>query len=273
MNYTEETRAADEASVRKEMPRGRLPVRVALATLFLLSSLPLGLFWFLVLVVLLLGRPATDDRVGRPAHSGPRHAREHRWRQHRALAPGSSAGYQAVLPLSSFAPWDCSRPRAEKGDGPRPLARHALPAPAPPDRPGRGRSRLRSGLLGGLATYPLWFWTLPEGQGLLWSGVFVADTLPEALLVMLVGLVVDDGRSGLRPGGSQGTRISGTRLARAERSGEAPRTGGDPDREPHEGCRGRYPGAAQDRARPARRRPATPGLPGHEAGHGPPEVG
>jgi signal transduction histidine kinase len=40
-----------------------------------------------------------------------------------------------------------------------------------------------------LATYPLWFWTLPEGQGLLWSGVFVADTLPEALLVMLVGLV------------------------------------------------------------------------------------
>jgi signal transduction histidine kinase len=40
-----------------------------------------------------------------------------------------------------------------------------------------------------LATYPLWFWTFPEGQGLLWSGVFLADTLPEALLAMLVGLV------------------------------------------------------------------------------------
>jgi signal transduction histidine kinase len=40
-----------------------------------------------------------------------------------------------------------------------------------------------------LATYPLWFWTLPEGQGLLWSGVFLADTLPEALLAMLIGLV------------------------------------------------------------------------------------
>ena len=39
------------------------------------------------------------------------------------------------------------------------------------------------------ATYPLWFWTLPEGQGLLWSRVFVADTLPEAVLVMIVGLV------------------------------------------------------------------------------------
>ena len=40
-----------------------------------------------------------------------------------------------------------------------------------------------------LGTYPLWYWTLPEGQGVMWTGFFVADTLPEALLVMLVGLV------------------------------------------------------------------------------------
>jgi signal transduction histidine kinase len=39
-----------------------------------------------------------------------------------------------------------------------------------------------------LATYPLWFWALPDGQGIQWPG-FAADTLPEALLVMLVGLV------------------------------------------------------------------------------------
>lgn len=54
MNHTEETWAADESFGREGTPRGRLLARVLLSTLFLLSSLPLGLFWFVVLVVLLL---------------------------------------------------------------------------------------------------------------------------------------------------------------------------------------------------------------------------
>jgi hypothetical protein len=43
-----------------------------------------------------------------------------------------------------------------------------------------------------LATYPLWYWTLPDGQGVQWPG-FAADTGPEALLVMLVGCVAAAG--------------------------------------------------------------------------------
>lgn len=67
MSHAEETRAIDEASSRRKTPRGRLLVRVALSTLFLLSSLPLGIFWFLVLVVLvLIGLPLTLVWVGLP---------------------------------------------------------------------------------------------------------------------------------------------------------------------------------------------------------------
>jgi signal transduction histidine kinase len=40
-----------------------------------------------------------------------------------------------------------------------------------------------------LAAYPLWMWTLPEGRGIGWTGVSVANTIPEALLVALIGLV------------------------------------------------------------------------------------
>ena len=40
-----------------------------------------------------------------------------------------------------------------------------------------------------LVTYPLWFWALPDGVGVV-AVAFVADTLPEALLVTLVGLVL-----------------------------------------------------------------------------------
>jgi len=67
VSYTEETRAVDEGFSQKGTPRGRLLVRVALATLFLLSSFPLGIFWFIVLVALLLvGLPLTIMWVGLP---------------------------------------------------------------------------------------------------------------------------------------------------------------------------------------------------------------
>jgi signal transduction histidine kinase len=189
MSHAEETRATDEASSRRETPRGRLLVRVALSTLFLLSSLPLGIFWFLILVVLvLIGLPLTLVWVGLPILALAMFvsivgADTERWR----LA--------VLLGTRLFYPY-------------RPVPRGTVLARV------RGRATdpalwrgvlyllvlLPVGLVefvvifvmafsAALATYPLWFWTLPEGQGLLWSGVFVADTLPEALLVMLVGLV------------------------------------------------------------------------------------
>jgi signal transduction histidine kinase len=189
MSHAEETRAIDEASSRRETPRGRLLVRVALSTLFLLSSLPLGIFWFLVLVVLvLIGLPLTLVWIGLPI--------------------------LALAMLVSIVGADTERWRLAVLLGTR------LPYPYRPVPRGTVLARVRvratdpalwRGVLyllvllpvglvefvvifvmafsAALATYPLWFWTLPEGQGLLWSGVFVADTLPEALLVMLVGLV------------------------------------------------------------------------------------
>jgi hypothetical protein len=189
MSYTEETRAVDEASIRKEMPRGRLPVRVALETLFLLSSLPLGIFWFLVLVVLLLvGLPLTIVWVGLPILGLAMlmsivGANTERWRLAVLLGTRLSYPYRP-LPRGTV----LVRVRRRATD------------------PALWRGMLYLfGLLpiglvefvvifimafsAALATYPLWFWTLPEGQGLLWSGVFVADTLPEAVLVMIVGLV------------------------------------------------------------------------------------
>ena len=65
VNHAEGTQAADEGFGRKGTPR--LLVRALLSTLFLLSSLPLGLFWFAVLAVLLLaGLPLTVVWVGLP---------------------------------------------------------------------------------------------------------------------------------------------------------------------------------------------------------------
>ena len=54
-----------------------------------------------------------------------------------------------------------------------------------------------------LVSYPLWFWTLPEGTGVTWTGVFVADTVPEALLVMLIGLVFASAAAAFVPQVSQ----------------------------------------------------------------------
>jgi signal transduction histidine kinase len=189
MNYTEETQVADEASSRKEKPRRRLLVRVALATLFVLSSLPLGFCWFLVLVVLvLIGLPLTIVWVGLPILALAMlvcilGADTERWRLAVLLDTRLSSPYRPLRGGSMFA-----RLRGWATD------------------PALWRGLLYLLLLlpiglvefvvicvmafsATLATYPLWFWTLPEGQGLLWSGVFVADTLPEAVLVMIVGLV------------------------------------------------------------------------------------
>jgi signal transduction histidine kinase len=189
MNYTEETQVAGEDPSRKEKPRRRLLVRVALATLFLLSSFPLGCFWFIVLVVLVLfGLPLTIVWVGLPILALAMlvcilGANTERWRLAVLLDTRLSSPYRPPPGGSVLA-----RLRGRATD------------------PALWRGLLYLLLLlpmglvefvvifvmvvsAALATYPLWFWTLPEGQGLLWSGVFVADTLPEAVLVMIVGLV------------------------------------------------------------------------------------
>jgi hypothetical protein len=54
-----------------------------------------------------------------------------------------------------------------------------------------------------LVSYPLWFWTLPEGTGVTWTGIFVADTVPEALLVMLIGLAFASAAAAFVPQVSQ----------------------------------------------------------------------
>jgi signal transduction histidine kinase len=54
-----------------------------------------------------------------------------------------------------------------------------------------------------LVSYPLWFWTLPEGTGVRWTGIFVADTVPEALLVMLIGLAFASAAAAFVPQVSQ----------------------------------------------------------------------
>ena len=67
MNNTQETRATGGVLARGASPGGRLLSRTVLPTLFLLSSFPLGLLWFVVLAALLLvGLPLTLVWVGLP---------------------------------------------------------------------------------------------------------------------------------------------------------------------------------------------------------------
>jgi hypothetical protein len=67
VSYTEETQEVGGRSVRRGGRRGRRVVRAGSAVLFLLSSFPLGLFWFVVLITLLLvGLALTIVWVGLP---------------------------------------------------------------------------------------------------------------------------------------------------------------------------------------------------------------
>ena len=189
MSSNEETRALAEGFNRSETPHGHLLGRIALATLFLLSSFPLGIFWFVVVGVLfLVGLPLTIVWVGLPI--------------------------LVLAMLACILGADTERRRLDALLGTR------LSSPHRPPSYGSVLSRIRvhatdpafwRGLLyllllfpiglvefvlvfilvvsAALATYPLWFWALPEGAGVQWSGVFLADTGPEAVLVMLAGCV------------------------------------------------------------------------------------
>ena len=181
MNHAGETRAT---------PPGRLLARALLPTLFLLTSLPLGLLWSVVLVgMLLVGLPLTVVWVG--------------------------------IPILALAMVVCARGVAIERRRLGALLGVRLPPPFRPPPRGPILDRVRGlaadpalwrGLLyllllfpvglvelvvllvpalaAFLVSYPLWFWTLPDGWGFGWTTFFLADTAPEALVVMLVGLVV-----------------------------------------------------------------------------------
>ena len=165
MNHAKETRTTDgsvasEGGAPGTAPRPGLALRalpaLELSPRPLLVRRPGGAA---------VGRSSADDRLDRAAHPGLRHAGVRPGHRRRAVAPGRAAGYQPVLPLSSLAPRVGPRPRAEPGDGPRALARHALPAPAAPHRPGRARRRPRPGHLGGPGDLPALVLDAPRGTG------------------------------------------------------------------------------------------------------------
>ena len=199
MNHTEETRSADEGFCRGGTLRGRLPVRVLLSTLFLLSSFPLGLFWFVVLAVLLMaGLPLTIVWVGLPVLALAMlvcilGTGVERWRLAALLGTRLPYPYHP-LPRGSI----LARARARAADPAlwRGLLYLVLLLPI-------GLVELVVVLVlafsAVLVSYPLWLETLPEGQGLVWRGVFLADTTPEALLVTLVGLVAMAAAAALVP--------------------------------------------------------------------------
>lgn len=186
MSHTEETQAAGERFAGRLAP---LPARFASATLFLLSSFPLGIFWFVVLTGLLsVGLALTIVWVGLPILASAMlvctlGAVIERWRLAALLGTRLSSPYRP-LPRGSV----LARVRVRATDLAlwRSMLYLFLLLPV-------GLAELFVvlvlGLSVALATYPLWFfWALPEGQGVQWPG-FAADALPEALLVMLVGLV------------------------------------------------------------------------------------
>jgi signal transduction histidine kinase len=187
MSYTEET--AGELFAGRLAPQKRLFARFASATLFLLSSLPLGIFWFVVLTGLLsAGIALTIVWVGLPILALAMLACTlgaviERWRLAALLGTRLPSPYR-TLPRGSV----LARVRVRATDLAfwRALLYLFLLFPV-------GLAEffvvLALALSAALATYPLWFWTLPDGQGIQSPG-FAADTLPEALLVMLVGLVI-----------------------------------------------------------------------------------
>jgi signal transduction histidine kinase len=190
MNHAEEITTTDEGRVRRGSPLVQLLVRALLSALFLLSSFPLGLLWSVVLVALLLiGLPLTIIWVGLPILALAMlvcvvGANTERWRLAALLGTSLASPYR---PLPDGPVLARLRSRATDPALWRGLLYLLLLFPV-------GLVELVVVLVlaisAVLATYPLWYWALPEGQGVMWTDFFVADTLPEALLVMVVSLVL-----------------------------------------------------------------------------------
>ena len=190
MDRTEELATADQGRAREGTPRGHLLVRTALSMLYLLSTLPSGILWLTTLAALVLvGLPLTIVWVGLPVLVLAMvvcvlGTDVERWRLGALLGTRLASPYRP--PTSGLVR---DRLRTRVGDPAlwRGLLYLVLLVPI-------GLVELIVVLVLGISavliSYPLWFWTLPEGQGVMWTGVFVADTLPEALLITLVGLVL-----------------------------------------------------------------------------------
>jgi signal transduction histidine kinase len=191
-----------------------------LSALFLLSSFPLGLFWFVVLAVLLLaGVPLTIMWVGLPILALAMlvcvlGTGVERWRLAALLGTRLSSPFRPPPRGSIFV-----RARVRAADPAlwRGLLYLILLLPI-------GLVELAIFFVLAfsaiLASYPLWFWTLSEGVGVAWTGAFVADTLPEALLVALVGLVATAaaavfGAQACQAHASMGRRLLGPRRREA----------------------------------------------------------
>ncbi len=212
MNHAEDTGAADEGFGRGATPLGRLLPRALLSTLFLLSSFPLGLFWFVVLVVLLAaGLPLTIVWVGLPVLALAMvvcvlGTGVERWRLSALLGTRLSSPHRP-LPRGSV----LARLRARAADPAlwRGLLYLLLLFPI-------GLVELVVVLLLALSavlvSYPFWFWALPDGVAVTATGAFVADSLPEALVVTLVGLVLASATSALVAQASQAHASLGRRL-------------------------------------------------------------
>ena len=190
MNNTEETRATGGVLGRGASVGGRLFSRAVLPTLFLLSSFPLGLLWFVVLAALLLvGLPLTIVWVGLPALALAMlvclyGVRVERWRLRVLLDIRLPAPYRP-LPRGPF----LARVRVRAADPAlwRGLMYLLLLLPI-------GLVELVVVLLlifsTVLVSYPLWYWVLPDSVAIRATSAFVADSVPKALLVTLVGLVL-----------------------------------------------------------------------------------
>ena len=188
MNNTEETQATGGVLARGASPGGRLLSQAVLPTLLLLSSFPLGLLWFVVLAALLLvGLPLTIVWVGLPILALAMLAcvygvRVERWRLRALLGTRLPAPFRP-LPRGPV----LARARARAADPAlwRGLLYLLLLLPT-----GLAELVVVSVLAFSavLISYPLWFWVLPDGVAIRATGAFVADTLPEALLVAVVGL-------------------------------------------------------------------------------------
>ncbi|MFL5992602.1 MAG: sensor domain-containing protein [Rubrobacteraceae bacterium] len=203
VNHTEEIRGQDGGFGQGGALRARRLVRVLLSALFLLSSLPFGLLWFVVLATLLLmGLPLTIVWVGLPILALAMvvcvyGVRIERWRLAVLLNVHLASPFR---PLPRGLVLTRVRVRATDPALWRGLLYLILLLPI-------GLVELVVVLVPILAaflvSYPLWFWTLPEGTGVTWTGVFVADTVPEALLVMLIGLVFASAAAAFVPQVSQ----------------------------------------------------------------------
>jgi signal transduction histidine kinase len=220
MDYMQETRATDESLGRGASPRGRLLARALLSSLFLLSSFPLGLLWFVVLAVLLLaGLALTIVWVGLPVLALAAlvcilGTGVERWRLATLLGTRLPSPYRP-LPRGSV----IARVRVRAADPAlwRGLLYLLLLLPI-------GLVEvvvvLLIALSAVLVSYPFWFWTLPDDVGVTATGAFVADTVPEALLVALVGLVLASaaavfGAQACQAHASLGRRLLGPRRREA----------------------------------------------------------